>query len=166
MGFLRKALAFATTILLAVASAATPSTPEYRKALGHSYRFYEAQRSGKLPPSNRISWRGDSFLTDCGGVMAGGYFDAGDHLKLLFPLSTSLAFVGLSTVEFRDAINATGNLGRARDAVRWGSDFLMAAHIGPTKFIGQVGDPGPDHAYWGRPEDWKGPRPCYVWDLA
>jgi hypothetical protein len=27
-----------------------------------SFLFYEAQRSGKLPANNRISWRGDSGL--------------------------------------------------------------------------------------------------------
>ena len=27
----------------------------------------------------------------------------------------------------------------------------------------QVGDPGPDHAYWGRPEDMTMPRPS--WDV-
>lgn len=98
--------------------------------------------------------------------MAGGYFDAGDHLKLLFPLSTSLAFIGLATNEFRDAIKSAGQLEFAKDAIRWGTDNLMAAHIKPKQFIGQVGDPGTDHAYWGRPEEQTGPRPCYTWDMT
>lgn len=33
----------------------TPS-PEYVRLLNHSILFYEAQRSGKLPADNRISW--------------------------------------------------------------------------------------------------------------
>lgn len=36
----------------------------YGQVLGLSFKFYEAQRSGKLPASNRINWRGDSGLTD------------------------------------------------------------------------------------------------------
>jgi hypothetical protein len=35
---------------------------DYGQVLGLSFLFYEAQRSGKLPPTNRIAWRGDSGL--------------------------------------------------------------------------------------------------------
>jgi hypothetical protein len=35
---------------------------DFGQALGLSFLFYEAQRSGKLPANNRISWRGDSGL--------------------------------------------------------------------------------------------------------
>jgi endoglucanase len=37
---------------------------DYGQVLGLSLQFYEAQRSGKLPATNRIKWRGDSGLTD------------------------------------------------------------------------------------------------------
>jgi hypothetical protein len=37
---------------------------DYGQVLGLSFKFYEAQRSGKLPANNRIKWRGDSGLTD------------------------------------------------------------------------------------------------------
>jgi hypothetical protein len=37
---------------------------DYGQVLGLSLKFYEAQRSGKLPANNRIKWRGDSGLTD------------------------------------------------------------------------------------------------------
>ena len=50
------------------------------QVLGHSYRFYEAQRSGQLPASNRIPWRGHSALADAapdGSPLAGGWYDAG-----------------------------------------------------------------------------------------
>ena len=36
----------------------------YRDALSKSIIFLEAQRSGKLPPNHRPSWRGDSALQD------------------------------------------------------------------------------------------------------
>jgi endoglucanase len=35
---------------------------DWGQALGLSFLFYEAQRSGKLPENNRIKWRGDSGL--------------------------------------------------------------------------------------------------------
>lgn len=133
------------------------------QALGLSFLFYEAQRSGKLPPTNRIPWRGDSHLSDC---IVGGYHDAGDHLKLAFPLSTSLAFLALGVTEFGDAYSAAGQLNWALDAIRWGTDFLVAAHSSPNEFVGQIGDPGIDHAYWGRPEQQTGARPCFVWNSS
>lgn len=36
----------------------------YKDALTKSIIFLEAQRSGKLPPNHRPSWRGDSALDD------------------------------------------------------------------------------------------------------
>jgi endoglucanase len=49
----------------------------YDEVLGLSLEFYEAQRSGKLPESNRIMWRGDAFMDDKDGNvdLVGGYFD-------------------------------------------------------------------------------------------
>lgn len=46
-----------------------------------SVLFYEAQRSGKLPETNRIPWRGDSGLRDgcvgatCSVDLVGGWYD-------------------------------------------------------------------------------------------
>lgn len=37
---------------------------DYRDALEKSLLFYEGQRSGKLPASQRMTWRGDSALVD------------------------------------------------------------------------------------------------------
>jgi hypothetical protein len=49
---------------------------DYGQVLGLSLKFYEAQRSGKLPANNRIKWRGDSGLTDAapdGRDVTGGW---------------------------------------------------------------------------------------------
>ena len=57
-----------------------PVTVWGAQVLDSSYRFYEAQRSGKLPPDNRVPWRGDSALADVapnGKSLAGGWYDAG-----------------------------------------------------------------------------------------
>ena len=53
---------------------------DYGQVLGLSWKFYEAQRSGKLPTNNSIPWRGDSALGDKapdGADITGGWYDAG-----------------------------------------------------------------------------------------
>lgn len=37
---------------------------DYGESLTKSILFYEGQRSGKLPPTQRITWRKDSALRD------------------------------------------------------------------------------------------------------
>ena len=53
---------------------------DYGQVLGLSWKFYEAQRAGKLPANNSIPWRGDSALGDKapdGADVTGGWYDAG-----------------------------------------------------------------------------------------
>ncbi|KAJ7952248.1 Endoglucanase [Quillaja saponaria] len=61
-------------------------TPDYGDALGKAILFFEGQRSGKLPASQRVKWRGDSALSD-GNLenvkLIGGYYDAGDNVNLV-----------------------------------------------------------------------------------
>lgn len=56
------------------------SEAQWGNLLGNLLWFYEAQRSGKLPADNRVSWRNDSALDD-GKIdnvdLTGGYYDAG-----------------------------------------------------------------------------------------
>ena len=37
---------------------------DYGEALGKAILFFEGQRSGKLPSTQRVKWRGDSALSD------------------------------------------------------------------------------------------------------
>lgn len=49
---------------------------DYGCVLGASILFYEAQRSGALPASNRIAWRGDAHMNDVapnGQPLVGGW---------------------------------------------------------------------------------------------
>jgi hypothetical protein len=53
---------------------------DYGAVLGMSWLFYEAQRSGLLPSSSRVAWRGPSALGDKapdGSDVSGGWYDAG-----------------------------------------------------------------------------------------
>jgi len=56
-----------------------PTPYDYNELLHKSLLFYEAQRSGALPPRyNRIPWRGDSTLKDgcsLGVDLSAGWFD-------------------------------------------------------------------------------------------
>jgi hypothetical protein len=51
-------------LLLHMGRPAMAMTFNYADALEKSFLFLEAQRSGKLPPNQRVKWRGDSGLSD------------------------------------------------------------------------------------------------------
>ena len=53
---------FAVAIAVATATPVAAQSFNYAEALQKSLFFYEAQRSGPLPASNRVNWRGDSGL--------------------------------------------------------------------------------------------------------
>ena len=60
------------------------------EALQLAILFLEAQRSGPLPATNRITWRSASGLgdrTEDGKDLTGGWYDAGDHIKLGVPMA-------------------------------------------------------------------------------
>jgi hypothetical protein len=51
---------------------------DYREVLSRSLLYYEAQRSGNLPPEQKVTWKKDSALNDReeqGQCLTGGYFD-------------------------------------------------------------------------------------------
>jgi len=152
----------------------SPSNPppqqgafNYGDALGKSILFYEAQRSGKLPTTNRVPWRGDSALNDGADVgrdLTGGYYDAGDHVKFGFPMAASMTMLSWGAVQYRDAYQKSGQLSYIQDAIKWGTDYILKAHTAPNEFYGQVGLGGVDHAYWGPPETMTMQRPSFKID--
>lgn len=139
----------------------------YGEALQKSLFFYEVQRSGELPADNRVSWRGDSAVNDGSDVgvdLSGGYYDAGDHVKFVLPMSASLTLLAWGIDEYREGYADSGQLDQALDTIRWGTDWLMKAHPEPNVFYAQVGDGHVDHAYWGPPEDMTMARPAWKVD--
>ncbi|KAK3160721.1 hypothetical protein QOZ80_1BG0063520 [Eleusine coracana subsp. coracana] len=136
-----------------------PAPHNYREALTKSILFFEGQRSGKLPPSQRVTWRRDSGLSDGAAAkvdLVGGYHDAGDNVKFGFPMAFSMTMLAWSVVEFGGLMK--GELQHAREAVRWGADYLLKATAHPDTVYVQVGDATKDHACWERPEDMDTPR--------
>ncbi|KAK7310410.1 hypothetical protein RJT34_07914 [Clitoria ternatea] len=137
---------------------------DYKSVLTKSLLFFEGQRSGKLPPNQRVNWRGDSGLSDAhdaGMDLVGGYYDAGDNLKLGFPMAFTITMLSWSLLEFKDQLSQQNELRNAINAVKWGTDYLMKAHPQPQVLYGEVGDPDSDHQCWERPEDMTTPRNSY-----
>ena len=139
----------------------------YGEALQKSLFFYEAQRSGDLPADYRVSWRGDSAMRDGADVgvdLTGGYYDAGDHVKFTLPMTSSMTLLAWGLVQYPDAYARSGQLDRVREAVRWGTDWLVKAHPSPNVFYGQVGRGDLDHAAWVAPEVMTMDRPAFRLD--
>ena len=79
---------------------------DLNEVLHKSILFYEAQRAGKLPETNRVPWRGDSVMTDgcdIGVDLSGGWFDAGDHVKYTFPAAFTATMLAWSILDYEDA---------------------------------------------------------------
>lgn len=139
----------------------------YGEALQKALFFYEANRSGDLPANYRVNWRGDSAMNDGRDVgldLTGGYYDAGDHVKFALPMASSMTELAWGLVQYKDAYARGGQLERMREAIRWGTDWLMKAHPSANVFYAQVGNGGLDHSFWGAPELMKMDRPSYKLD--
>jgi hypothetical protein len=69
--------------------------PQWSTLLGNLLYFYEAQRSGPLPPTNRVRWRNSSATNDGQDVgldLSGGYYDAGGMCAAHDRLTRSLTW--------------------------------------------------------------------------
>ncbi|WOL10081.1 endoglucanase 8-like [Canna indica] len=137
---------------------------DYAEALSKSIMFFEGQRSGKLPSSQRIRWRKDSALNDgrdVGVDLTGGYYDAGDNVKFGFPMAFTATMLAWSIIEFGEFYSVQ-EMYQARVALLWNTDYLMKATAQiPNRMFVQVGDPNTDHSCWERPEDMDTPRNTY-----
>ncbi|KAL4383380.1 hypothetical protein GQ457_15G009120 [Hibiscus cannabinus] len=137
---------------------------DYKDALAKAILFFEGQRSGKLPASQRVKWRGDSALNDGqpdNVNLVGGYYDAGDNVKFVWPMAFTVTMLSWAAVEYGNEISSAGELNHLQTAIRWGTDFILQAHTSPTTLYTQVGDGNTDHQCWERPEDMDTPRTLY-----
>ncbi|CAG6394355.1 glycoside hydrolase family 9 protein [Streptomyces cocklensis] len=169
-------LAMAATAGAPAARAATPAAApaaaggyNYAEALQDSMLFYESQRSGRLPADNRVTWRGDSDLTDgadAGIDLTGGYHDAGDEVKFGFPMAFSMTMLGWGGIDEASGYTKSGQNTYLLRNLRWGDDWLLKAHPSANVLYGQVGDGGSDHSFWGPPEVNPSPRPSFKIDAS
>lgn len=97
----------------------------WSSTLGNLLWFYEAQRSGDLPPTNRVSWRNDSATADGQDVgldLSGGYYDAGGkHASAVFLSITSHHFVRLRQIYIPYGVEAPPCDSRSPNCLFWRS---------------------------------------------
>uniref|UniRef100_A0A0E0LA44 Endoglucanase n=1 Tax=Oryza punctata TaxID=4537 RepID=A0A0E0LA44_ORYPU len=154
-------------LTLAAAATSVSGQHDYSDALHKSILFFEGQRSGRLPPDQRLRWRRDSALNDgatAGVDLTGGYYDAGDNVKFGFPMAFTATLMSWGLIDFGRSFGA--HAAEARKAVRWATDYLMKATATPNTVYVQVGDAFRDHSCWERPEDMDTPRTVYKVDPA
>lgn len=165
---------------LLIATIATPywsarasGAYNYAEVLQKSVYFYEAQRSGALPVSNRVEWRGDSGMNDGSDVgydLTGGWYDAGDHVKFGFPMASSTTMLAWSVIEYGGAYTSAGQHDEILDNIQWTTDYFLKAFTDDTagqyEFYGQIGDGHLDHAWWGSAEVMQMNRPAYKIDTT
>ncbi|KAJ9588697.1 hypothetical protein L9F63_018011, partial [Diploptera punctata] len=140
---------------------------DYGELIQQSLLFYEAQRSGKLPSDQKVTWRKDSALNDKGQNgedLTGGYYDAGDYVKFGFPMAFTTTVLSWGIISHENAYIKANALDDAHKAVKWATDYFIKCHVSEYEFYGQVGKGELDHDYWGRPEDMTMKRPAYKID--
>ncbi|WP_158655081.1 glycoside hydrolase family 9 protein [Flavivirga eckloniae] len=156
-------------ILLCLYSTTNFAQKNYGEALQKSLFFYEAQQSGPLPAWNRVSWRGDSALTDGSDVgldLTGGWYDAGDHVKFGLPMAFSVTSLAWGGIAYKDAYIRSGQMDILKRNLRFVTDYFLKCHTAPNEFYGQLGNGGIDHAFWGSPEVMVMSRPSHKIDAA
>lgn len=70
--------------------------------------------------------------------LVGGYYDAGDNVKFGLPMAFTVTMMSWSILEYGKQMGASGELGHAIDAVKWGTDYLIKAHPEPNVLYGEV----------------------------
>ncbi|XP_071729776.1 endoglucanase 25-like isoform X2 [Rutidosis leptorrhynchoides] len=159
-----------------------PPPDNYTIALHKALMFFHAQKSGKLPRHNNVSWRGNSCLNDgksdkSGAVLkdlVGGYYDAGDAIKFHFPKAFAMTMLSWSVIEYSAKYEAAGELNHVKEIIKWGTDYFLktfnstadsisqlVAQVGKGDTSGGPGDPN-DHTCWMRPEDIDYERPVTI----
>ncbi|CAA7037354.1 unnamed protein product [Microthlaspi erraticum] len=149
-----------------------PQPDNYTVALHKALMFFNAQKSGKLPKDNNVTWRGNSCMQDGKGEpgefykdLVGGYYDAGDAIKFNFPMSYAMTLLSWSVIEYSAKYEAAGELNHVKEVIKWGTDYflktfnssadtiyVMVEQVG-SGVTGKGSKVRNDHSCWMRPED-------------
>ena len=89
--------------------------------------------------------------------VAGGFHDAGDHVKFGIPENYSAATLGWGYYEFRDSYVKLGQDKHIETILRYFNDYLMKCTFRDSNgdviaHCYQVGDGDIDHSFWNAPE--------------
>ena len=135
-----------------------PGREKYAEVLDLTRKFYQAQRSGPLEIPYEIQWRQSSFLSD---PVVGGWNDAGDYLKLNFPMSGTVSTIGLSMLDFPQEFGDSW-----KNLMRTALDYFYdCINMYDNTYVGAIGLPWFDHNQWGRDNEVNQTyRPASVYD--
>ena len=61
--------------------------------------------------------------------LTGGYYDAGDNIKLGYPLAFSLTSLSWGLLHYWDSYIAMGQIDEMLDLIKWGVDWLLKAVV-------------------------------------
>ncbi|KDR83582.1 hypothetical protein GALMADRAFT_235844 [Galerina marginata CBS 339.88] len=139
--------------------------PKWSSLLGSLLYFYDEQRSGTLPSTNRVPWRNDSLIyegKDVGIDLTGGFYDAGDYSKDTFPLSFVLMSMCWGATDFGKGYDLANQTTYLDDTLRWGLDWLIKAHPNASSLVVMVANADKDNTYWGGDRSIPSPRPVYL----
>ena len=128
---------------------------DYARHIELSLLFYECQRSGPLPKTNRIFWRHDTMVdagADVGLDLTGGYYDAGDNVKFNFPQAAAITLLAWSGIEFKEGYVKANQFEILLDTIKWATDYFIRGHPEKDVLYVQVGDGILDHSFWYPPE--------------
>ncbi|KAK6131514.1 hypothetical protein DH2020_034745 [Rehmannia glutinosa] len=146
-------------------------------ALNQALLFFDAQKSGRLPGTNPIKFRGNSGLNDgkegnTNADLVGGFYDSGKNIKFSFSTAYTVTLLSWTVVEYKQKYADIGELDHIKDIIKWGSDYLLKLFIPPNSnsdsaiLYSQVGGNGTnqenDINCWQRPEDMNYPRPVSI----
>ncbi len=123
-------------MILTGAMAATLNAAEapYGQALQMSLYFFEAQQSGHLSPSHRVSWRGDTHLDDgldAGLDLSGGWYRGGDHWKSNAVMARATMMLAWSAEAFPAAYRGNGQLPRLLESLRHINTYFQKCVVDP-----------------------------------
>lgn len=87
--------------------------------------------------------KSDPLLISCFGIklqvdLSGGYYDAGDNVKFGFPMAFTVTMLSWSAIQYSSQLSKAGELQNVQAAIKWGTDYFLKAHTGPTELWVQV----------------------------
>ena len=86
---------------------------------------------------------------------------AGDYVKFGYPMAGAMTVLAYGGISYGAAYETAGEMEHLKEAVKWGTDYFIKAHVSPNEFYCQVGNGVIDHEYPGRPETMTISRPIY-----
>eukprot|EP00879_Flechtneria_rotunda_P004438 GHRR01004689.1.p1 GENE.GHRR01004689.1~~GHRR01004689.1.p1 ORF type:complete len:1077 (+),score=332.23 GHRR01004689.1:2028-5258(+) len=161
-------------VVLAAAAIASvwlmiPNEYNLKDVLPAVTQFVDTARSGALPPATALKYSFLESSTATSDSIVGGYYMNSDYNKYSLPIATSMTMLAWSLIEFPKGYAAAGQFQTAVDQLKWGADYLMAAHTAPNQFVVQIGR-GKDYAIdipnkngsWGVPSDMPKNRTAFT----